>query len=168
VQRASPGAEFVRIGFVPGAGTTTVPQRYRFRDKLSTGTWRYRLKQIDTDGTFQFSQIVEAVYSNVPENILLQNYPNPLRMSGVTISVTQIEFEVKSQYSTEQQHVRLTIFNALGQLVKILSDQPRPPGRYQVMWRGDDIWGRPVASGVYFYQFEIGGQKVTRRMLLVR
>ena len=53
--------EWERIGFIEGKGTTTKPANYSFVDEnVKTGTYQYRLKQIDYDGTFEFSNEIEV------------------------------------------------------------------------------------------------------------
>ena len=67
-----------KIGFVPGHGTTTETQHYSFTDNdVKPGKYQYKLKQIDYDGTFEYSQIVEVEIPFVNEFSLSQNYPNP-------------------------------------------------------------------------------------------
>ena len=67
------------IGFVPGFGTTTEPKSYSFTDEdVTTGIYKYRLKQIDFDGTFEYSNEIEVSVDFTPkEFVLYQNYPNP-------------------------------------------------------------------------------------------
>ena len=71
--------EWNTIGFVPGFGTTTEPKSYSFTDEnVSTGIYKYRLKQIDFDGTFEYSNEIEVEVDFTPkEFVLYQNYPNP-------------------------------------------------------------------------------------------
>ncbi len=68
-----------KIGYVPGFGTTTEPKSYSFLDQnVTTGTYTYRLKQIDFDGTISYSDEIEVVVDFTPSNFeLFQNYPNP-------------------------------------------------------------------------------------------
>ncbi|MBK6914493.1 MAG: hypothetical protein IPH11_12910 [Ignavibacteriales bacterium] len=67
-----------QIAFIPGFGTTTEPKSYSFVDEnLSAGKYQYRLKQIDFDGTFEYSNTVEVEINSPTEFSLGQNYPNP-------------------------------------------------------------------------------------------
>ena len=81
--------EWKTIGFVPGFGTTTEPKSYSFIDEdVTTGTYKYRLKQIDFDGTFTYSNEIEVEVDFTPkEFVLYQNYPNPFNPS-TTIKFT--------------------------------------------------------------------------------
>ena len=94
----------------------------------------------------------------IPQKIeLAQNYPNPFNPS------TTIRFTLP-----RNQHVRLTIYSAIGQVVTRLLDQTLSAGDHFVRWNGRNQAGRPVGSGVYFYELQSAAQKVTRRMLLAK
>ncbi|HLG33064.1 MAG TPA: hypothetical protein VI362_08465, partial [Ignavibacteriaceae bacterium] len=71
--------DWEKIGFVPGFGTTTEPKSYSFIDEdITTGIYKYRLKQIDFDGSFEYSNEIEVEVDFTPkEFVLYQNYPNP-------------------------------------------------------------------------------------------
>ena len=70
--------EWKRIGFIEGSGTTTEPKTYSFVDEdVTTGKYKYRLKQIDFDGSFEYSGIVEVAVGIPTEYLLEQNFPNP-------------------------------------------------------------------------------------------
>lgn len=88
---------------------------------------------------------------------LSQNYPNPFNPE------TEIQFGFP-----ETGHVRLQIYNLLGQSVRILVDGVRAAGRYSVRWDGRDDAGADLPSGVYFYEFEAGDFLETRRMVLIK
>jgi flagellar hook assembly protein FlgD len=63
----------------------------------------------------------------------------------------------------------LQIFDVRGALVKVLYDGSREPGRYETIWNGDSEQGRPVATGVYFYELETSsGFRQTRKMILIK
>jgi flagellar hook assembly protein FlgD len=65
-------------------------------------------------------------------------------------------------------NVNLTIYNALGQIVKRLVNEKKISGKYQVMWDGrDDRWVL-VASGVYIYQLKAGDLQQSRKMILLK
>ncbi|HQU73786.1 MAG TPA: T9SS type A sorting domain-containing protein, partial [Calditrichia bacterium] len=88
---------------------------------------------------------------------LRQNYPNPFNPE------TLIEFHLPTA-----GHVRLTVFNTLGQVVKVLVDQTRQAGPHQVRWNATDQNDRSVASGPYFYRLESSGKAISKSMLLLR
>lgn len=146
--------------FVPGHGTTLDPQFYTYIDRTAApGDWFYRLKQIDLDATVHYSDpIAVSILSDVsdpplPRDFSLsQNYPNPFNPS------TQIAYEVPSA-----AHVRLEVFNMLGQKVATLVDEVQGPGRYD---RHFDASALP--SGVYMYRLRAGTRALSRTMVLVR
>jgi hypothetical protein len=153
VQRKTSSSEFQKIGFVAGHGTSTQAQNYRFVDsQLATGTYYYRLKQIDHDGSFSFSAVVEAVASIAPETFSLrQNHPNPFN------PVTTIEFVLG-----KSQKARLTVYDVLGHEVAILFDGQVEAGKSYRL----EFDGARHASGIYFYRLQSGERTQIRKMLL--
>jgi len=94
VQRSREEKEFFTIGFVEGKGTTTETQFYYYIDEgIDDGKYQYRLKQIDFDGTFEYSQVVELEVTSPNEFTLMQNYPNPFNPSTkISYSLPTSEF----------------------------------------------------------------------------
>jgi hypothetical protein len=88
---------------------------------------------------------------------LYQNHPNPFNPA------TTINFDLPAP-----AHVRLDIFNILGQRVRTLLDRAMPAGTHAVRWDGRDGDGRPVASGVYFYRLDAGRDVAKRKMILLK
>jgi flagellar hook assembly protein FlgD len=86
-----------------------------------------------------------------------QNYPNPF--NGTTV----ITFGLESE-----RYVRISVTNILGQEVAVLSDGIRGTGIHQTSWTGIDTNGRPVTSGLYFYNVDAGGTTRSGRMMLIR
>ena len=94
----------------------------------------------------------------VPSDYYLSsNYPNPFN------PVTSLSFGLPTA-----GHVRLQIYNVLGQQVKTLIDEPMEIGHHEVTWNGRDGSGKAVSSGVYFYRLESGQFGQTRKMMLVK
>ena len=87
---------------------------------------------------------------------LLQNYPNPFNPSTI------IPYQLPAP-----THVRLEVFNVLGQHISTLVDREQPAGRHTVTWHGTDAAGRAVAAGLYLYRIRGTGPSETRRMVLV-
>ena len=143
--------EWETIGFVPGFGTTTEPKSYSFTDDLSltpnltlTHTLRYRLKQIDFDGTSTYSNEIEVAVDFLPkEFVLYQNYPNPFNPNTII-----------SWQSPVSSHQTLKIYDVLGNEVVTLVDEYRPAGKYEVEFNPETSINYP-ASGVYFYQLKV-------------
>jgi len=94
---------------------------------------------------------------------LNQNYPNPFN------STTTIPFTVYGKRKTENRplHTTLSIYNILGQKVKVLVDEMKSSGYYQAIWDGTDKEGNEVSSGIYFYRLQAGEFVQTKKMLLL-
>jgi hypothetical protein len=88
---------------------------------------------------------------------LSQNYPNPFN------SETSIGYHVP-----QAERVKVIVFNTLGQMIRTLVDGRQQPGTYRVRWDGSDNSGRPVPSGIYFYQLTAGDFSQTKRMILMK
>ncbi len=154
------GYAAVANSFVPGNGTTTVPHDYVFTDSAAgEGTWYYRLKQIDMDGTVHLTGGIRVdVLAGVAEPLLPkefalgQNYPNPFNPS------TAITYAVP-----RPSPVILQVYTLLGERVATLVQEQQQPGYYTVQFDGSAL-----ASGVYFYRLQAGDLKLMRRMLMVR
>jgi hypothetical protein len=93
----------------------------------------------------------------LPSTPLLSNYPNPFNPS------TELQYALSSS-----GYVRLEVYNALGQRVRVLVDRPQPMGVHGATWDGRDEQGMPVGSGMYFGRLVMGQWVATRRMLLVK
>jgi hypothetical protein len=146
--------------FIPGHGTTLVPQHYTFTDNAAVaGHWFYRLKQVDLDGRTSFTDPIEVdVLTGVPEVVpiefsLYQNYPNPFNPS------TEIKFSVEANGPTT-----LTIYNVLGQEVSTLFKDIAEAGRYYRV----KLDASNFASGMYFYMLESGQRIEMKKMLLLK
>lgn len=100
---------------------------------------------------YQINELLPADF------VLGQNYPNPFNPETV------IDYSLPLA-----SHVRLTIYNILGQEVVTLTNQFQSPGDHSVMWTGKDSHNRHVASGVYFYRLTTGDRSEARKMLLLK
>ena len=135
------------LGFVEGHGTSYSPKQYTFSDTtisefVSKDSVFYRLQQIDNDGNFVYPDSVKIDYISSVErdnNIfpmkyeLHQNFPNPFN------PVTNISFE-----TSELKHVRIVIYDIVGNEVETLVDDDFTPGNYTIIWNG-----AKYSSGVY-------------------
>ncbi len=159
IERRNEGTlDWLTIGFVPGRGTTALPQQYVFIDKNpGAHNWYYRLRQQDLDGSVTFSQIISI--NLLPTKVALgQNYPNPFN------AMTQIRYELPAG----RHQVRLVIYDLLGKMIRKLVDEAdQPAGAYQIIWDGRDEAGKAVPSGIYFYQLSANGQILIKKMVLV-
>jgi hypothetical protein len=134
VQRSEDGSTFLPVIFVKGKGTSTEISEYEYTDVAPTGTLSYRLKQIDFDGTVSFSSVVTIESINSQDFTLNQNFPNPFNPS------TSITFSLGLQ-----SKVKLTIINALGEVVTELVNEVLAAGSHNVVWHADSL-----PSGIYF------------------
>ncbi len=124
-----------------------------------TTGWDIYAKVVDWDWT----DVEEEQMAGLPESFeLAQNYPNPFNPS------TRIQFRVGSLEFAEPAHTTLIIYNILGQKVRMLLDEEKLPGSYNVIWDGKDDSGKDVASGIYFYQLRAKDYTETRKMALLR
>jgi hypothetical protein len=141
VQRSA-GGEFETIAFVEGHGTTTEVQAYNYIDRnVNVGSYSYRLKQVDFDGTFKYSDVVEVDVPMLREFALDQNYPNPFNPS------TKISFRL-----AVDSKVSLKVFDVLGQEVATLVNTNMSVGGHSV-----DFDASLLNSGVYLYRLEAVG-----------
>jgi hypothetical protein len=147
------------VGFVGGSRTTTESKYYSFIDNdIKTGFYNYRLKQIDYDGTYEYSDIVEVEVPAPNEFALLQNYPNPFNPS------TKIKFTVPVTLSgVEGSLVTLKVYDVLGNEIATLVNEEKPAGGYSIDFNASNF-----PSGIYFYQLKAGNFIQTRKMILLR
>jgi len=90
-------------------------------------------------------------------NNLQQNYPNPFNPT------TTINFTI-----TNNENVKLSIFNIKGQLVKTLIDTKYKAGEHRVVWNGLDTNNYPVTSGLYFYKLETDSYSAIKKMVMLK
>ena len=153
VQRRTEDSDFYTIGFVKGSGTTTGQNDYLFVDKdLSPLKYYYRLKQVDYNGTFDYSPILEVTISGVLEFSLGQNYPNPFNPS------TMISYQLPVSGV-----VTLIVYDLLGREVATLVNEYKPAGRYEVKFDGYQL-----SSGVYLYKLTAGEYTAARKLTLMK
>jgi len=159
VEKSSDGKEFSTLIFLKGSGTTDIPHNYTFTDKnTSPGKFFYRLKQINFDGSFSYSPVLEIEISKPDKCALLQNYPNPFNPE------TTIQFRI-----AEETFVTLSVYNIYGQELKPLVRETVQPGSYSIIWDGTDKNNVKVASGVYIYVLKTRtGYMDTKKMILLK
>ncbi|NOY05180.1 MAG: T9SS type A sorting domain-containing protein [Chlorobi bacterium] len=113
-----------KVGFVPGSGTTTELHQYEYKDDLSafsqySGMIYYRLRQVDIDGKYSYSPVVEVSMSSTSQSAhLYPSYPNPVR------DVMTLEW-----YLPEPSSVSLSLYNLQGrEVARIQEPQPLERG----------------------------------------
>lgn len=145
--------EYITIGFVKGAGNSTSKTMYTYIDdisKLNQTLIKYRLKQVDYDGSFSFSKEskVETIIAANP--VLFQNFPNPFNPT------TSIKYSV-----SKEAKVTLTLFNTIGQKVKELVNEVKPAGYYEVLLDASQF-----SSGIYYYRLAAGSTIITKKLII--
>ncbi|HCY74955.1 MAG TPA: hypothetical protein DHV28_03470 [Ignavibacteriales bacterium] len=151
---------WTKIGFVNGYGNSNSPRSYSYEDKnlpggrqgVTAGKYAYRLKQIDNDGQFEYSKVIEVDFGAPKKFELSQNYPNPFN------PVTTIRFNL-----SEAGNVKITLFNILGQEIKTIVNDFKESGVHTINFDASDL-----NSGMYIYKLESGSFIQTRKMTLVK
>lgn len=142
IERSRDNNVFNTIGFVNGNRTTTERSIYTFLDKAVTnGKYYYRLKQIDFNGNYEYSKVLEVDFSVPAEFNLSQNYPNPFNPS----TMLQFGLPVESD-------VTLSVYNSLGELVETLVQGRLNAGTHKVNF---EVSG--LSSGLYLYSIHAKG-----------
>jgi hypothetical protein len=142
-----------KLGFVEGYGNSNSPKQYSFTDENPAGGNKllYRLKQIDTDGQFSYSNGIE-VDIDFNEFVLFQNYPNPFN------PVTKIKFKLQ-----KSGMARLVVYNVIGEKVRSLLNEVMEEGIHEVEFNAINL-----PSGIYIYRLEAGEYKETKLMQLLK
>ncbi len=157
VQRSN-GGEYQTLSFVNGNGTSTQQHSYTYSDKnVANGEYSYRLRQVDFDGSSEYSPVAEISIDNPIEFGLAQNYPNPFNPS------TKINYSL-----SVDSKVTLVVFNVLGQEVATLLNGNITSGSHNVTFDASKL-----NSGVYLYKIEanaVDGSRFTsvKKMILTK
>jgi len=118
------------IGFVKGNGNSNSTKYYHYTDTGidKPGVYNYRLKQINNDGSFDYSDIINADVVKPGIFFLGQNYPNPFN------PVTKIDFDIP-----QKQMVVVQVYNSLGELVTELINEVKDAGSYSITFNGSNL-----------------------------
>ena len=142
-----------KVAFVKGAGTTNEPRSYSYSEEHDRpGDIEYRLKQIDTNGDFAWSKVIQVTVSAPQEFVLEQNYPNPFNPT------TTINYNV-----ARQSRVKLVVYNMLGREVATLVDGVKSVGNYSVRFDAANL-----GTGTYIYRMSVGDKVFTKKMILLK
>ncbi len=172
-QKSKGESSWEEIGFIEGAGNSNSPKTYSFTDNVTeSGRYSYRLKQIDIDGSYEYSKVVEVNVGTPSKFELSQNYPNPFFAESSGNSTTTIKYSIPSviarSEATKQSHdfasnVQLNVYNILGEEVATLVNEKQSPGNYTVQFDASNL-----PSGVYFYTLRVGNFVATKKMILLK
>ena len=154
VERRTANSSYKKIAFVQGKGTTTQSNGYTYSDVVNqTGSYIYRLKQVDLDGTFEYSnEIMVNVIALPGQYALAQNYPNPFNPT------TSIEYVIP-----QAGFVNLSVFNLLGERVAELVNEIMESGNHTIVFDASKF-----SSGTYIYTLSVNGNVVTKKMTLIK
>ncbi|HEY6907705.1 MAG TPA: T9SS type A sorting domain-containing protein [Ignavibacteriaceae bacterium] len=154
IERSVNNSEWIKITFVSGYGSSNVPHDYSYEDTDTgiPGIYKYRLKQIDTDGKFKYSPVVETEVFGPDQYSLSENYPNPFNPS------TTIEYQVPVDGK-----ITLRIMDVLGREVETLVDGEVTAGKHRVVFDGSSL-----SSGIYVYQLIANNKLFTKKMMLLK
>ncbi len=154
IERRISEGEWNTLGFVEGHGNSNSPKQYNFTDSdLFAGgsKFQYRLKQVDNDGKFEYSEVVEVEV--VPTQFeLSQNYPNPFNPG------TTIKFSLP-----KQTQIKLNLYNMLGELVETIAEGNYEAGNYKINFNASNL-----PTGVYIYRIESDAFVQTKKMMLLK
>ena len=141
------------VGFVQGNGNSNSPKEYSFTDTPKEGTkLSYRLKQIDSDGKYDYSSIVDVEIVVPIQYELKQNYPNPFNPQ------TKIAYKLPIA-----RFVTLKVFDALGREVTTLVNESKREGSYEVTFDGGGL-----ASGIYICKMSSANYSSSIKMIIVK
>jgi hypothetical protein len=142
-------------GFLKGNGTTTQQKTYSFSDNnLNTGKYKYKLKQIDNNGNFEYFSLNGFVEIGTPNKYSVsQNYPNPFNPT------TKINFELPAD-----SKVTMVIFDISGrEVAKVLNNEFRNAGYHTADFNASNL-----SSGIYFYRLTADNFSETKKMMLIK
>lgn len=156
VKRSTYKTDWEIIDFIEGNGTTTEISNYTFTDNLienNSPKLFYKLKQIDFDGSYVYSNIIEVEVGSPTEFYLSQNYPNPFNPE------TNIDYIIQ-----EETLVNISLYDITGRKIKELLNEKKQPGYYTIKLKGGEL-----SSGIYFYRMATGsGYTAVKKITLIK
>ncbi len=139
VERKSADNKWMKIGEVAASGNSNSPKDYNFVDKnVMVGKYQYRIKMVDADGSYEYSNVVETEVSQPTEFSLLQNYPNPFN------PITTINYSLPID-----SRVSLELYSLVGEKVADLVNEAQASGFYSYNFNTSNL---NLTSGVYLYK----------------
>lgn len=152
IERNYNNGYWYKVGYVEGNGNSYIPVHYSYIDNPTlSGTYQYRLKQIDFNGTINYSDVVETNIT-VDKYSLGQNFPNPFNPS------TTIRYEMK-----DVGNVQLRVYDTLGNEVSILVNNYQDAGIHYVKLDASNL-----ASGLYIYKLTVNDVTLIKKMTLLK
>ena len=155
IERAGTEANWIKVGYTKGSGTSHIPVNYSFEDKnLTVGKYKYRLKQTDYNGNYEYYNLSNEVEIGIPSKFnLSQNYPNPFNPS------TKIDFTVPVD-----SKVSLVIYDVSGrEVARLINNDLKKADYYTVAFNGSGY-----SSGVYFYRLTSDNFVQTKKLMIIK
>lgn len=155
IERKTENLNWRSVSFVEGKGTTAETQHYSFIDDLfgvNELNINYRLRQIDFDGSFEYSNEVTVKVSQPKEYYLSQNYPNPFNPT------TTINYSL-----AKDGFVSIKVYDILGNEVLTLVNSQQQAGNHNVVFEADNL-----SSGIYYYQLKSGDFTDIKKLVLIK
>lgn len=154
-RKSSVSSQWVKIGFVNGGGTSDNSHAYSYKDNaLNSGSYAYRLKQIDYNGEYEYFNLAGEVLIGIPSKFeLSRNYPNPFN------PVTKIDYLLPVDSKVE-----IVLYDMLGREVKIIESSFQSAGYHSVTLNASEL-----SSGAYIYRMNAkgSGAQFTKAMKLM-
>ncbi len=156
IERSTNKIAWKMIGSIEGNGTTTEKNNYTFTDNLFENNFPklfYRLKQLDFDGSFEYSNVIEVEVGTPPEFYLSHNYPNPFNPE------TKIDYRIP-----EETLVNISLYDVTGRMIKELINEKKQPGYYTLKLKGSEL-----SSGIYFCRLTTtSGYSAVKKITLIK
>jgi hypothetical protein len=152
-RKLSSSANWTKVGNVTGNGNSSDLNNYSFSERVSSGVYNYRLKQVDYNGNFQYYNLSNEVNVGIPSAFSLsQNYPNPFNPT------TKIDYELPND-----ANVSITLYDISGKEVLSLINESKTAGYHTVQ-----INASSLSSGTYFYNITAGNFVQTKKMTILK
>ena len=141
------------IASVKASGNSSSPKIYSYIDKnIISGKYNYRLKMVDQNGSYKYSEIV-YIEAAIPTKFELSDaFPNPWNPT------TTIRYQLPTN-----SLVTIKIFDALGKEITTLVNEIKPAGNYSLILNSKNL-----SSGVYYYQMIAGNFIETKKIILLK
>lgn len=146
-----------KAGEVRGSGNSNSPKEYRFIDsKLNSGNYLYRLKMIDGDGSFEYSNSIEAEI-NIPDHFALSNnYPNPFNPS------TKFDYQLPNL-----SDIKFELYSITGEKIFEIFENEKEAGYYSLIIDMDSF-SKNIVSGIHFCRFTILEKETQNKLIINR
>jgi hypothetical protein len=163
IQRSFAGAEWLPIAFVDGHGTTSDEHRYTYDDPItpehtSAGRITYRLKQIDLDGSSEYSPTAEVFVESASFPVLEQSFPNPVSLASMRDRISTVKYSVPAAGP-----VSLKLYSISGEEIATLTEGMHGSGAYAVRY---DVSG--LVPGTYLYRLTASGTSRQQSFVVIR